>query len=363
MTRLVAFHLPQFHPTPENDAWWGAGFTEWRNVVQARPRFPGHFQPHRPADLGFYDLRLPETREAQAELAARHGIHGFCYYHYWFNGRRILNRPVDEILASGRPGMPFTMCWANENWTRAWDGESREILLGQEYGPDDDLAHIRHLIPAFEDPRWIRVDGKPLFLVYRASLLPDALRTTGIWREEARRAGVGDLHLLRVESFLDEREQSPQALGFDGAVEFQPDWANLPPKSHDSRLWRRLRRHGFFRKAPWSLNKIYDYREFVELQLAKPPAPWDRIPAVTPMWDNSARRKVDASIFHGSTPELYERFLRETIRHRRPRDTRTDLVFVNAWNEWAEGCHLEPCLDWGHSYLEATARALRDGDA
>src|SRR5438034_205774 len=193
--RPVAFYLPQFHPIPENDAWWGRGFTEWRNVVRARPLFRGHYQPHVPADLGFCDLRVPETREAQAALARDHGIYGFCYHHYWFNGRQLLSRPFQEVLESGRPDLPFCLCWANEPWTRAWDGNSGEVLVPQEYSDADDRNHIRWLLNAFADPRYIRVEGKPLFLVYQASRLPDLSRTTETWREEAIRAGVGDLYL------------------------------------------------------------------------------------------------------------------------------------------------------------------------
>lgn len=199
--RAIAFYLPQYHPVPENDEWWGKGFTEWRNVSKARPLFPGHYQPHLPADLGFYDLRLPEVREAQAELARAHGISGFVYYHYWFNGRRILERPFNEVLQSGKPDFPFCLCWANENWTRIWDGGDKHILLEQKYSAQDDLAHIQSLIPAFRDERYIRVNGKPLFLVYRAELIPDPVRTAAIWREAAIKAGVGDLYLARVESY------------------------------------------------------------------------------------------------------------------------------------------------------------------
>jgi len=188
--RAIALYLPQFHPVPENDEWWGRGFTEWRNVAKAKALFPGHYQPHLPADLGFYDLRLPEVREAQAELASQHGIHGFCYYHYWFNGRRILERPFNEVLESGKPDFPFCLCWANENWTRVWDGGERNVLLEQHYSFEDDLAHIRSLIPAFKDPRYIRINGKPLFLVYRTELLPDPAKTAALWQKEAIKAGL-----------------------------------------------------------------------------------------------------------------------------------------------------------------------------
>lgn len=199
--RVIAFYLPQYHPFPENDRWWGAGFTEWRNVVKARPLFRGHYQPHLPADLGFYDLRVPEVRQQQAALAERYGLSGFCYYHYWFNGHRLMQRPVEEMLASGKPDFPFMLCWANENWTRAWDGGEQEVLIRQEYSEEDDRAHIRYLLDeVFRDPRYIRVDGKPVFAVYRSALFPDMRRTIEVWREEAAARGA-ELYLCRVESF------------------------------------------------------------------------------------------------------------------------------------------------------------------
>src|SRR6516164_576759 len=221
--RAVAFHLPQFHPIAENDEWWEKGFTEWTNVVKAKPRFSGHYQPHLPADLGFYDLRLPEARAAQAELAASYGIYGFCYYHYWFHGRQVLERPVNEIWQSGEPEFPFCLCWANENWTRRWDGRSNEILLEQRYSRPDDLAHIRSLIPLFEDRRYIRVMGQPLFLVYRTSQLPEPERTAYLWRREAERAGLKGLFLVRVENDAP-WVCDPRSVGFDCALEFQPNW-------------------------------------------------------------------------------------------------------------------------------------------
>src|SRR2546430_3045635 len=189
--RSLAFYLPQFHPIPENDEWWGDGFTEWTNVVRARPLFRGHYEPHLPADLGFYDLRVPEVRAAQANLATRFGISGFCYHHYWFQGRRILQRPFDEMLQSGEPDFPFCLCWANENWTTAWDGKAREILIHQAYSPEDDLAHIRWLGTAFSDRRYITVGGKPLLLVYRATHLPEPFRTAERWRARADRLRLG----------------------------------------------------------------------------------------------------------------------------------------------------------------------------
>jgi len=349
--RLLAFYLPQYHPIPENDRWWGKGFTEWNNVAKARPLFRGHYQPQLPAELGFYDLRLPETRIAQAELAREHGVHGFCYYHYWFNGKQLLERPLNEVVASGQPDFPFCVCWANENWTRRWDGQEREVLIAQHYGDDDDRQHIRVLCAIFIDRRYIRIDGRPVFLVYNASALPDPLRSTTIWREEARRHGVGELYLCKVESVLDRREP-PSQLGFDAAVEFQPDAAVLIPRNR-RRLWylRQLLRirHGMLR---------LDYRAVAERMMRRPAAPYTRFPCVTPAWDNTARRKNGMLTLHGSTPEHYARWLAAAIDRFQPPSPEENLVFVNAWNEWAEGNHLEPCQRWGRSYLEATRRVM-----
>ena len=227
LLRLIAMYLPQYHPIPENDEWWGKGFTEWRNVSKAKPQFKGHYQPHLPADLGFYDLRVEESRIAQAELAKQYGIHGFCYYHYWFNGRRLLERPLEEVLKSGKPDFPFCICWANENWTRRWDGEEQNVLMKQVYSEEDDRNHIRDLFRIFKDRRYIRVNGKPVFLVYRTENIPDPKRTAEIWREEARRAGVGELYLVRVESI---GGCDPVSIGFDAALEFAPDWQRKGPR-------------------------------------------------------------------------------------------------------------------------------------
>ena len=362
--RAIAFHLPQFHPIPENDEWWGTGFTEWNNVVQAKPRFSGHYQPHLPADLGFYDLRLPEARAAQAQLAGEYGIYGFCYYHYWFHGRRVLERPVNEIWKSNGPDFPFCLCWANENWTRRWDGLDTEILLEQRYSFEDDVAHIRSLIPFFLDRRYIRVMDRPLFLVYWASNLPEPKRTAEIWRREAEAAGLKGLFLVRVESHLE--EGSPQDIGFDCSVEFWPRfYGNLSQFRIPRRKWWHRRKLKTAEPAFYD-NMIFEYEDIIRRALTDPAPAYPRIPCVCPGWDNSARRKESAHIFINSTPEAYGVWLREVVNRRRDAmrcDDNTklspqSLVFINAWNEWAEGNHLEPCQRWGRGYLDATRRAL-----
>lgn len=353
--RPLAVYLPQFHPVRENDEWWGMGFTEWTNVAKATPRFHGHYQPQLPSDLGFYDLRVAETRQAQADMARQYGIEGFCYYHYWFNGRRILERPVEEILRSGQPDFPFCLCWANENWSRRWDGSEQEVLLRQEYSKQDDLDHIRVLAEYFADSRYIRVDGKPVFIVYRSELFPNIKETLNTWREEAQRLGIGELYLMRMESFS--RDVNPHELGFDAAVEFQPNWGHMPPSLFGSfarRVVRKLRiKESFYVK-----DAVYDYGHLTRNMMSKPPVEYKRFPGVMPAWDNSARRKQAATIITDSTPELYEAWLRDTVQKFTPYSLEENFVFINAWNEWAEGNHLEPCQRWGRKYLEATARAL-----
>ena len=340
IVRAIAFYLPQYHPIPENDQWWGKGFTEWTNVAKARPLFPGHHQPHLPADLGFYDLRLPATREAQAEMAKQYGISGFCYYHYWFNGKRLLHQIFDEVLATGKPDFPFCLCWANENWTRAWDGRQGEVLIDQKYSEEDDRNHIRWLLKVFTDKRYIRIDKKPLMLIYLAKNIPNAARTMDIWREEAKINGE-ELYLCKVESAPWEYG-NPHLSGFDACVEFQPDWGNLGPV-------KRQLQNG---------HVLYDYPAVVERMLNKPIPPYKRFPCVTPMWDNSPRRKQAALIIDNSTPDQYERWLRSVIGKLEALNLDDNIVFINAWNEWGEGNHLEPDAKNGKAYLEATKKAL-----
>src|SRR5260370_1926776 len=293
MAKLVAFYLPQFHPIPENDEWWGKGFTEWTNVTTAKPLFRGHYQPHLPADLGFYDLRLPEVREAQAALAKQFGIYGFCYYHYWFSGRRLLERPFNEVLTSGSPDIPFCLCWANEHWTRRWDGNEQQVLMPQTYSHQDDINHIHWLIRAFEDRRYIRIDGKPLFLVYRVGELPSALQTAEIWRQEARSAGLGEIFLCNVESNFDGSRVRPALIGFDASVEFQPESL---PGSLGKRMWRRLLR-------TVSSKGRLEYSELARRAMQVPTPSYLRFRCVTPSWDNSPRRKASPTIVVGSSPE------------------------------------------------------------
>jgi len=350
--RALAFYLPQFYPTPENDKWWGKGFTEWTNVTKAKPYFSGHYQPHLPADLGFYDLRVPEVRKEQASLAKDYGLYGFCYYHYWFNGRRMLEKPLNQVLDTGEPDFPFCLCWANESWKRNWDSKHDGYLISQQYSNDDDRAHIRHLLgKVFSDHRYIKIDGKPLFLIYQANAFPNIRRTIDLWREETRKSPFENLYLCRVESLPGECGD-PSSLGFDAAVDFQPD-SPLRRKMH------KLRKKFGLKGSFYINHKIYDYEKVMMNMTNRSTPLYKRFPGVTPMWDNSARRKQGANIFIHSTPTLYERWLRAIVTKFVPYSEEENFVFINAWNEWAEGNHLEPCQKWGRAYLEATRNALR----
>ena len=347
--RLIAFYLPQYHPIPENDQWWGKGFTEWTNVTQAKPLFQGHHQPQLPTDLGFYDLRLGEVREAQAELAVKYGIAGFCYHYYWFAGKRLLHRPLDDMLATQQPDFPFCICWANENWTRRWDGREHEVLIAQDYSDEQSKAFAESLVPILKDKRYIRINGKPLILIYRADMLPDPLNSTQQWREVFQQQGIGEVHLclvLTTFSGIGSGLRHPADWGFDAAVQFPPhetQGAIVPPPSPTFSEFT---------------GQFFDYQEVAIKAVSAPQPSFNLFPGVMPSFDNTARRKQAAHAFLNSNPETYEFWLRGAIEKAKQQFTGEErIVFINAWNEWAEGAHLEPDQFHGHAYLEATNRA------
>ena len=343
--RAIAFYLPQFHPIPENDAWWGKGFTEWSNVASAKPQFAGHHQPQLPGELGFYDLRIDEVREQQARLAREHGLYGFCYYYYWFNGRRILEKPLQMMLDAGTPDFPFCICWANENWTRRWDGLESDLLLQQEHNEASDLAFIKDVLPILKDPRYIRVKGAPLLLIYRAHLLPDPVRTSAVWRQVCKEAGLDAIHLCAVET---PGTPDPYSIGFDSAAQFPPH------KLQTSRAEDTVTDLN-----PHFTGSIHDYEWTVAEEINAPTAPYRRFRGVMTSWDNTARRGSASHIFVNSHPEAYEVWLRGVVdATKRDLPPGERLLFINAWNEWAEGAHLEPDTRFGRGYLEATRRAL-----
>jgi lipopolysaccharide biosynthesis protein len=356
LARVIAFYLPQFHPIPENDEWWGKGFTEWTNTAKAKPLFRGHYQPHVPADLGFYDLRVPETRIAQAQLARDHGIEAFCYFHYWFAGKRILERPFKEVLTSGQPDFPFCLCWANQTWTGIWHGAPDRILIEQTYpGMEDHRRHFESLLPAFSDRRYLRVDGKPLFVIYNPRKLPDSRRVTDLWRELATKSGFPGLFMV-AEYYGSTWD--PRLAGFDAVVTVR-----LPPLRRQWVPWtqpiEKLRG-----KFQYWMGKpvIYKYDEFVDSLAEDVVKGIESFPCVIPNWDNTPRSGVSGLVLHGSTPDGFRRHVNCVLERVRnvPREHR--IVFVKAWNEWAEGNHLEPDLKFGLGYLEALRDELKTAD-
>ena len=365
MTKLISFYLPQFHPIKENDEWWGAGFTEWANVVESRPRFPGHHQPQLPADLGFYDLRLEEARLAQAALAKEYGISGFCYYHYWFNGKILLDRPFREVLATGKPDFPFCLCWANENWTRAWDGLERDVLIRQEYNAEDSHAHIMWLVKAFRDKRYIQVNGKPVLLIYRLDNIPDVSSVISLWRVVAKNEGFRGLYICAVKNgFVEMSDEDILSKGFDALIDFQPNRQDFPKpgglKAWGYHLAKKYLPDVIYQKLKLSIsaNNIVNYKNMVEIQKHKQwPSSYRKFPSVFPSWDNSARRK-SATIIQNDDPDVYREWLADAISNVNGYPESERIVFINAWNEWAEGCHLEPDTRHGHAFLKATKSAL-----
>ncbi len=349
--RVICFYLPQFHPIPENDAWWGEGFTEWTNVRPAQPQFSGHYQPHVPSELGYYSLLDTAIQQRQVELAKLCGIEGFCFYFYWFSGKRLLEAPVENYLNKPDLDLPFCLCWANENWSRRWDGLDSEILIGQQHSPDDDVAFIEHVAQYMRDSRYIRVQGKPLLVVYRPSLLPSAKATARRWRKWCQHNGIGPIFLAYTQSF---EVVHPAKYGFDAAIEFPPNNSAAPiitdsvePLRNDFQC------------------TVYDWRVFIERSRHYKKAAYTLFRGVCPSWDNTPRRKNTATVFLNSAPSLYQEWLdnaiRDTEKHQPDSDQR--LIFVNAWNEWAEGAYLEPDERYGYAYLQATRNALqRSGD-
>jgi glycosyltransferase involved in cell wall biosynthesis len=348
----IAFYLPQFHSIAENDAWWGAGFTEWRNVVRGAPRFAGHYQPRIPRDLGFYDLTHPDVMRRQIELAKAAGLRGFCFYFYWFDGRRLLDKPVDAFLADASLDIPFCIMWANENWTRRWDGFESDVLMAQSYADQDEGRLLDEFHRHFSDSRYIRVEGRPLLLIYRPGLVPNAAETFQRWREHCLAAYGYTPLVLGVLGF---GMTEPKEHGLDGLLEFPPHFLaeGLTPITAEFELL-----------DPHFKGHVFDYEDVVQRSLERAAPDYPLIRTVMPSWDNDARRQGTGAVYHGSTPQKYEHWLREIAAYstRNPTWNRS-FVFINAWNEWAEAAYLEPDIHYGSAYLNATARAVTSSPA
>ena len=343
--RTIAFYLPQFHTIPENDQWWGKGFTEWTNVKKAKPLFEGHYQPHVPhEDIGYYDLRDIEVQKKQAEMAKKYGLFGFCYYHYWFAGKKLLDTPLKNMLRHPEIELPFCVCWANENWTRQWDGAKDEILIAQHHSDEDDLNFILDMIPVLEDKRYITVERKPLLIIYRPKLFPDPKRTMEIWREEVRKHGLPGLYIAKVENF--DKRIDPQEFGCDAAIDFAPDWDALGKPVREGN--------------PATLS----YNSMIEDDLLKD-RDYEFFRCVCPIWDNAPRRQDGGGVtFIDSSPEKYKYWLKNSIKQtlKKIKDPDKRMVFINAWNEWGEGAYLEPSKRYGYAYLDATKNAISEAE-
>lgn len=380
--RIIALYLPQFHPIPENDKWWGPGFTEWTNVAKAKPLFRGHVQPRIPADLGFYDLRLAETREQQAMLAREAGIEGFCYYHYWFGGgRQLLERPFNEVVASGKPDFPFCICWANHTWSnKTWNRKSAmqldSVLMEQTYpGTEDDIAHFNSLLPAFRDPRYMTVDGKLIFVIYDPLKFINIERFIETWRKLAEKNGLPGFHFvgmtpstltLRVAADGSRQRVMPNLkssakifkdvldLGFDSVNSFGKRRGEMLYEGKWKNLAKTILRHvglptGSIR---------YDYERTVCNYFA-PEDSWENVyPTILPQWDRTPRVSSWDGVYVNATPEKFEKHIRQALELIKDKAPEHRILFLKSWNEWGEGNYVEPDLQWGHGFLDAIHRAV-----
>ncbi len=364
--RVLALYLPQFHPIPENDEWWGKGFTEWTNVGKAKRYYPGHYQPRVPADLGYYDLRVPETREAQADLARQYGIEGFVYWHYWFgNGKRLLERPFDEVLASGRPDFPFCLAWANESWYGFWHGvKTGKTLIEQTYPGDEDYrAHFKAVLPAFLDHRYVTCKGKPVFFIYNYPQVPDVGHFISLWQKWAKESGLSGIYFVAHVQNTYEPEtckkvvEEVKSLGFDAV-----NMMNLQRGTHVP-FWLKIVRRIFLKGFLAKYHLIPDIRWYCPENLQSPVDGHDFvIPSVAPRWDHTPRTGRRGILLAGSTPEKFEAIVKAKIKKIENKPFEERFLVVKSWNEWAEGNYLEPDLRYGHGYLRALYNAISSLD-
>lgn len=374
--RIIGLYLPQYHPIPENDEWWGKGFTEWNNVVKAKPLFRGHYQPHLPADLGFYDLRLPEVREQQAELAREAGLEGFCYYHYWFgNGKQLLQRPFEEVLASGKPDFPFCLCWANHNWTsKTWKKGSSlrhdTMIMKMEYSREDYIRHFNYLLPAFRDPRYIKVDGKPLFAVWAPRNILDGREFIDLWQKLAQENGLKGIH------FVGQTDNTGKALPGKKANYYSADMAKDYYKSVLDMGFDAVMSQGYRRavalaqgRAKMMLKLLsfisfmptyskIDYGRLMDNYYVEEDR-WENVyPTLLPQWDRTPRAGSKTEIVTGTSPEKFQHYTEQAIRLIANKQPEHQILFLKAWNEWGEGDYVEPDEKFGHGWLQAIRNAI-----
>lgn len=359
-TRIIALYLPQYHPTPDNDRWWGKGFTEWTNVGKAKPLFRGHLQPKVPADLGYYDLRLPEAREAQAELAREAGIEAFCYYHYWFgNGKEELELPLTETLRTGRPDFPFCLCWANESWhAKFWDKDGsiqKQLLIEQTYPGDEDIKnHFYSLLPAFKDKRYLKVNGKLFFMVYLPLEYPEVRRFMNIWNQLAKENGINGFyfvgHLVHGAETNNENVKRLLNLGFE--------------KVNVVGLFRAFAKNRTFAKRilhkVLNIPYIFEYKKLLPDMINKDDDQPDVIPTIIPNWDHTPRSGISGNVLLNSSPDLFKKHVRKAMEVVNSRSEEESIIMLKSWNEWGEGNYMEPDIIFGKGYLKALKEALAE---
>jgi lipopolysaccharide biosynthesis protein len=357
--RLIAYYLPQYHPITENDIHWGKGFTEWTNVTKAKALFKGHYQPFLPTELGYYDLRVPEVRKAQADLAREYGIEGFCYWHYWFAGKRLLETPFNEVIKSGEPNFPFCLCWANHSWSAVWRGDSKKIIVEQTYpGVEDYTKHFYELLPAFRDPRYIKVHGRLMFSIFSPRHIPNCIQFTKIWRALAVKEGLEGFYFIG----MGVEEKDLKNMDLDGCSPHTPHslMHHLPLTLKDKITYRLLKKNYVDARAHLlKTARIYSYADFVEV-VNRQEYSEHEYPAALSNWDHSPRSGRKGFVLHGSSPELYGRMLSNCVQKIIQRPFEERIVFLKAWNEWAEGNYLEPDSKFGRGYLEAIKKAVEE---
>lgn len=347
---VIAFYLPQFHPIPENDEWWGKGFTEWTNVGKAQKLFKDHYQPRVPADLGYYDLRLPEVRKAQATMAREYGIEGFCYWHYWFgNGKRLLETPFNEVLKSGEPDFPFCLGWANETWSGIWHGNPGKILIEQTYpGKDDFIGHFNTISAALLDPRYINVDGKPLFVIYRPFFLPNPKEFIELWQKLALKNGLKGIYFVGIANDITIEKQTLKDFGFDAVIPNRLPVATLKLNNLTYKIVRNVLRKPL----------VFSYKSLIPYLTGPEDKDEDVFPMVLPNWDNSPRSGMKGLIIDRSTPELFQQHFCQILEKIKQKRSDHKVIFLKSWNEWAEGNYVEPDLVFGMGYLEVIKRCV-----
>lgn len=354
--RVIAIYLPQFHPIPENDEWWGKGFTEWTNVGKAKPLFRGHYQPRVPADLGYYDLRVPEVREAQANMAREHGIEGFCYWHYWFgNGKRLLERPFNEVLASGKPDYPFCLAWANETWKGFAHGlKNRNVLIEQLYpGVEDYTAHFYEILPAFKDKRYIRVDDKPLFMIYKPLADPEVLVFMETWRKLATDNGLPGIYFVGHNNNPKDSVEDILRTGVDAVNTVRLQQYIFFHRNFYQKVKDRLNK--LFRGVPY----VFSYKEmskyFIDQEID---SRVNIFPSIIPGWDHTPRSGKDGLVISDSDPVLFGKHVENVLSLLEKKPEENQIVFIKSWNEWAEGNYLEPDLKYGLRFLKVLKEKL-----